>query len=532
MDSHQSQNQLKKWAVSVALLGSLVPFGCQTNRSSLAKVSVEPRETISKPANRIKSPILQTAFQEDSDSDESDPIPAPLETEVEKELSDSVDATVTPLPPPVDNELPSLEATALGANPNLIKLQQQAQAAFAKARYQDALPDPTIGANIFGLPIETAAGSQQANLSIMQMIPWLDRLDAQRQQACYEAMSQDQQYQAEALRVVGDIRASYYRLYILHRQIETIQANQELLESLIEIANSRIATGQATQGDVLLGTLELSRLEEQLITLRQQIRSTEAQINRLLNRPVDIAINVPAELDVPEPNWTHNFLVSMAFQRQPMIAMAQLQANAARWGVEVAELRRKPDFQVGASWFFIDGNRPNSNIVDVGQDAFSVGATMTIPLDRQKYDAIRDEALWRHAASTSNIADVQKAFDARLLDLLEQARSANDTASLYRSTIIPQSEQTLRADQEALINGTVEFDRVIQDFRNLLTLEFEYHRSIGNLAIAIARIRQAVGVDVVVEKGREIDNLEKPQSIPPSIEGAEFPSLPEPLLPR
>lgn len=500
MDSNRSFAQLREWVLPFALLGSFVPAGCQTGRSSHDYASVVAEKVVPTATdNDNRDRILQTTFQIGTEAAYSAQIPMSPEDDVEREFADSVDATLTSLPLPTENELQALELTALASNPNLVKLQQQAQAAFAKARYQDALPDPSIGANIFGLPIETAAGSQRANLTIMQMIPWLDRLDAQRQQACYEAMAQYQLYLAESLRVVGDVRAGYYRLYILHRQVETVQANQELLESLIEIANSRITTGQATQGDVLLGTLELSRLEEQLITLRQQIDSAEAQMNRLLNRPVEITITVPAQLDFPAPEWTHESLVATAFQRQPLIAMAQLQANASRWGVEVAELRRKPDFQVGASWFFIDGNRPQSRIVDVGQDAFSVGASMTIPLDRQKYDAIRDEALWRHAASTSNVADIQKEFDARLLDLLEQARAASKTAQLYRSTIIPQSEQTLRADQEAVINGTVEFDRVIQDFRNLLTLEFEYHRSIGNLAMTIARIRQAVGVDLLEE---------------------------------
>lgn len=516
MDSNRLFDQLGKWTLPLVFWGSLVPAGCQTGRSSVTHTSFESEKVIATTSDDNQDLILQTAFQSAAESADAAQIPIPPEDEVGQEIADSVDVTLTPLPIPTDNQLPTLEATALASNPNLVKLQQQAQAAFAKARYQDALPDPTIGANVFGLPIETAAGSQRANLTIMQMIPWLDRLDAQRQQACYEAMAQNQLYLAESLKVVGDVRAGYYRLYILHRQIETVQANQELLKSLIEIANSRIATGQATQGDVLLGTLELSRLEEQLITLRQQIDSTEAQINRLLNRPVDITITVPAELDIPEPEWTHESLVATAFQNQPMIAMAQLQANASRWRIEVAELRRKPDFQLGASWFFIDGNRPQSRIVDVGQDAFSVGASMTIPLDRQKYDAIRDEALWRHAASSSNIADIQKEFDARLLDLLEQARAASKTAQLYRSTIIPQSEQTLRADQEAVINGTVEFDRVIQDFRNLLTLEFEYHRSIGNLAITKARIRQAVGVDILANELRpqNLSTMPDPQAIP------------------
>jgi cobalt-zinc-cadmium efflux system outer membrane protein len=458
------------------LCASVLPgIGCQTAPSarihhlperSPAKQGLSPTRTVSN--QTPMKPVSLIAFETEDSGSES--------------------ATT--------DELGQLVAIAQSTNPKLVRLEQEANAASSKTHYIDKLPDPTFGANVFGHPIETAAGSQRGNLTLMQMVPWLDRLEAQQQQACFEAMALRQKYAAERLRVIGNVRVGYYRLYVLTRQIETVEANQKLLETLIAIVNARVATGKATQGDVLLGTLELSRLEKKLITLRQQIRSTEADINRLANRPMSTSIDVPENLIVPELSWTHEMLVQTANERQPVIAAAQLQANATRWGVNVAELRRRPDFQIGAAWFFMDNNRPATNIVDVGRDAWSVGATVSIPLDREKYDAIREEALWKHAASRSNVEDTRQEFNARLLDLLEQARAANATANLYQHTILPQSEQTLASDQESLADGTVEFDRVIQDFRNLLTLEFGYHRATGQLAISIAQIQQAVGIDI------------------------------------
>jgi outer membrane protein, heavy metal efflux system len=502
----------------VTSLGALLVVGCRSTSSiPLAKLETTPRESRQVddpggPARKSANAIVLAAFadedfqepRQDQDA-ESGEVPAP------RVPADTDDIEIMSEPAAAVDELPNLEAFAVSNNPTLLRLQQQANAASSKSRYVDKLPDPSIGTNIFGHAIETAAGSQRANLTLSQKIPWLDRLDAQQQQALYEAMALQQRYAAERLRVIADVRVGYYRVYVLVRQIETIEANQELLESLIEIVNARVANGVATQGDVLLGTLELSRLEEQLITLRQQVISTESGINRLLNRPSGIPIVVPKELGAPIPDWAHETLVQTADQRQPVIAAAQLQANASRWGVNVAELQRRPDFQVGAAWFFMDNNRPPSSVVDVGQDAWSLGATMTIPLDREKYDAIRDEALWKNSASRANVADVRRQFDARLLDLLEQARAASDTSGLYKETIIPQAEQTLLADEESLTDGAVEFDRVIKDFRSLLTLEFGYHRAVGQLATAIARIQEAVGIDI------------QPQ---PELQSPEIPELP------
>ena len=75
-----------------------------------------------------------------------------------------------------------------------------------------------------------------------------------------EALVAETQYQAERLRVVGDIRATWFKLYVLGKQIETTEADKAQLESLITTANARVRTGDAQPGDVLMATLELSSL--------------------------------------------------------------------------------------------------------------------------------------------------------------------------------------------------------------------------------------------------------------------------------
>jgi outer membrane protein TolC len=83
------------------------------------------------------------------------------------------------------------------------------------------------------------------------MIPWLDRLNAEAQRAHIEALVAETQYQAERLRVVGDIRATWFKLYVRGKQIETTEADKAQLESLIKTANARVRTGDAQPGDVL-----------------------------------------------------------------------------------------------------------------------------------------------------------------------------------------------------------------------------------------------------------------------------------------
>lgn len=392
--------------------------------------------------------------------------------------------------------LEDLEVFAESANPGLRRLNQEVQALRFKARAMGALPDPMIGSNAFGHPIETAAGSQRANVSVQQVLPWLHRLDAERQRACFEAMAKSQEYEASHLKVVGDIRELWHRLYLLRKQMDINAANQELLQSLIEVANSRVATGSASQGDVLVGTLEYSRLEEAQISLRRQVRATKAKLNQLAGRDASSPLQEPTALEATLPDWNFGLLRDTALAHQPSIESMRLRSQATRWGIEVAKLQRRPNFSLNAAWFSIDANRPSTPEVEVGRDAWSLGATMTLPLSHRKYDALDQQARWDHAAAHSSVDETVQEIEAMLVDLWARAESAADTIRLYRATILPEAQATLVADRAAYANGKVDFDRIVADVRNILVLELGYHRAITDLAIAVARIKQAVGIDL------------------------------------
>jgi outer membrane protein TolC len=118
---------------------------------------------------------------------------------------------------------------------------------------------------------------------------------------------------------------------------------------------------------------------------------------------------------------------------------------------------------------------------------------MNVPIWRRKYLAMEREARQENLAARLGVEDATREYDAMLVDLLAQAQAAEQTATLYRDTILPQARQALEVDQRAYGQGTVTFERVIGDARNLLTAEIAYYRAVVDRAIAAARLKQAVG---------------------------------------
>ena len=408
--------------------------------------------------------------------------------------SESIESQASVLPV-VGESLADLEAWAIANNPTLRRMRQEASAEWAQTGYVSKLPDPTIGAMAYTPPMHFDPDRQLAEVQIMQMVPWLGRLQAEQRRAQLEALVAVNLYQAERLRVIGNIRATWFRLYVLQKQVETTEADNDQLQSLLNTANARVRTGAAQPGDVLMATLELSSLQEQLLTYRQQIASSMAELNRLVGRDAHTPIAVPKSIAVEFPSWNHELLRETAISRQPELNAARLRTAATRWGVEVARLKRRPDLTFGVGWMIMDA----PGTPEAGQDSWTLGVTASVPIWHRKYDAISSEASREHFAAHASEDEVALQLDALLRDLWEQAIASHKTVELYENTIIPQARQTFEADQASLVNNAVTFDRVIRGYRTLLSLELGYHRALGQLATAVARIRQAVGEDITAD---------------------------------
>jgi outer membrane protein TolC len=397
--------------------------------------------------------------------------------------------------PQSQESLGELEAWAIVNNPTLRRMQQEAAAEWAKTGYVSKLPDPTVSSMFFTPPMNFEPDRQVAELQVMQMIPWLGRLEAEARRAHMEALVAETQYQAERLRVIGDIRATWFKLYVLGKQIETTEADKAQLESLITTANARVRTGDAQPGDVLMATLELSSLQEQLISYRQQVAASMAELNRIAGRDASVSIELPRKIAVDMPAWDHELLRQTAMERQPELNAARLRTAATRWGIEVARLKRRPDLTFGVGWIVMDA--PGAMASDAGRDSLTLGVTASVPIWHSKYDAMTSEASREHYAAHASEDEVALRLDALLRDLWEMALASQQTVDLYHNSILPQARQTFEADQKSLVNNAVTFDRVIRDYRTLLNLELGYHRALGQLATTLARIRQAIGVDLL-----------------------------------
>jgi outer membrane protein TolC len=274
---------------------------------------------------------------------------------------------------------------------------------------------------------------------------------------------------------------------------------------MVAVATGRVEVGETAPGDVVLGNLELSRVEEERLMLAQQLATRKAALNRLLDRPADAEVAVPGSIVEPVAVESLEALREVAFQRQPEVIAARLRTQATAWGVRVARWERVPEVTMLYEHMFMEMN-PGEE----GSDPWRVGVEMNVPLWRRKYLAMEREARQENFAAHQRVEEAIREYDSMLVDLLAQAQAAEKTAGLYRDTILPQARQALEVDQRAYGQGTVTFERVVGDARNLLTAESAYYRAAAERAIAITRLKQATGGQLPAD----VRELRVPEPLP------------------
>ena len=461
------------------ILGVLYMSGCAINLPTPR----HPQASLIKPSR-----LLAANFTKEDQQSFPVNVPNSVSSAAAVEKQATEQAPVEPL-----QTRSELEQWSLEHNSEIQRLGLVFEAATAKTRYVDSLPDPKIGANFFGRPIETATGSQRGSISLSQMIPWVETLDAKQQVATLQALAAKADYRSARLQILSQVRVGWFRLYLIEQQFVVTKNNQQTLQSLIDVANSLIAADRGSSRDVLLGTLELTKLEERLTRLKQQRTSQIASLNRLMNRSLDAKIVSPEKITLSIPGQSQADLVKIALQSQPEIQAARLRSQARKWGVTVAQLSRRPDVTVMASYFVTDDNRAPNPSLKVGEDPWFFGLQVSIPIWDKRYNALEAEAKHVYDASTLSIETLTDRTATMIVQLLAEIGRADETAILYKDTIIPQAQQTLATDQSAYANGEVEFDRLIRDFRSLLTLQLGYHQAITDRAIAVAELQRVVG---------------------------------------
>ncbi len=382
------------------------------------------------------------------------------------------------------------EAVAIAQrnDPWMLGSEYRQQSMEAQAVAAGTLPDPMLDLGFANLPTDTFDFDQEAmtqfKVGIVQTFPRGDSraLDEERLNLLGEQFPFLREERRARLGV--EVAGVWLDAWRARESIRLIEGDRELFEQLVDVAESSYASavGRTRQQDLVRAQLELTRLEDRLSVLHEQLETSRAKLGEWL-RPG------PGEAAAGPDDWLPGAYGAPSLDEQlpdfPLQHAQQLQAgtgvepariatlvaghpalrsldtriDASRVDIELARQKYWPEWKVAASY----GYREDGPMGQQRPDFFSVGLALDLPFftsrrqDRQLQSAIADTEAMRTdkmLALRKMVAGFETLY-ARL-QRLEQRRE------LYRERLLPEMHEQAEASLSAYTRDDGDFAEVVR----------------------------------------------------------------------
>ena len=385
--------------------------------------------------------------------------------------------------------LPELIHEVLARNPELVAARKQWEAATNRITQARSLDDPILSVQLWNVPQTFNVTQTQNNIfGLSQNLPFPGKLGLKGDVASRSAEMTEQAVRAKERELVARLKQAYYDLFLAQKDIQIHHEQVELVRQFVEIANAKFRAGKGSQADVLKAHVELSLLFQHLPVLEQRRETAEAMLNTLLDRDPASHLGMaqePSQLPLEKPI---DDLHRLALNDRPELKAAELDVQRSEQSRALAQRQYYPDFNVAFQRF--------QNFQ--ANDGFGAYVAMSIPFafwSKPKYDAGVQEAAAAVAVAQAQQHTLENLTRFQINDLLAKLRATDQVATLYRTTILPQAEQSLEAARVGYRAGKAGFLDLIDTQRAWRGFQLEYFKALVDRQHRLAELEQVVGID-------------------------------------
>ena len=390
----------------------------------------------------------------------------------------------------------SLLDYARARNPELAMTRYEADAAAQRVQPAGALADPVLRVEledinrsgsvpgIGQLPNRIGA----AKYTLMQPLPAWGKRDLRRDVASADAVQASARAAVTWTELAARIKTAYARYYLAAGTERITLEIVDLNSRLEQVAQARYAGGLATQQDAIRAQVEETALRSELIALDSEKRQLRARLNALLARDSSAALAEPKVLR-PLPALAVLDAVSIAQRARavnPSLQVEEARLRAAERNRELTLRNRYPDFLVGVS--------PTQTGARIS--SWGVMVEMNIPLQQTSRRSQESEAEALVGAARSRAQAVANTLLGDLAENLAGVDAARRAEALTTTTLLPQSELSLRSSLAAYENGRVDFTTLLEAQRQIRKARQELLKAQVDARLRLFEVERILGEDL------------------------------------
>ncbi len=398
--------------------------------------------------------------------------------------------------------LETLVDTALASNPELKASESRWQMFASKAKQAGALEDPMFMLKLQNMltrePLVFNKDPQSGVvIGISQQLPFWGKRALRHKVAAFEADSFHWAFEERKLELTRMVKESYYQLWAVDKELTIIDKNLKILGDAITITGQRYSLGQGTQQDIYKASLQKSKMLDMQITLQQQRKSLEANINYLLCRPANTPFGTVADFSLPRVTLSEEELNLSALEKRPQLKSLASLASKAEASRSLAKREFYPDFNLSVE-YMLRRQVATGMAIDPGYNMFSVGVSFNLPFLQEKRGAMVAESKFESAMATEELNALKNSIAYTISETLAQLERRRKLVELYKGAIVPQAEHSL---ESALISYRVnrsDFLTLLDSRMSLFNYERELYESQAEYMMKLAQLEATIGSTTII----------------------------------
>jgi outer membrane protein TolC len=404
----------------------------------------------------------------------------------------SVSRVVTPVRPELAGpvSLDVVVAEVLRQHGGVQAAQKRMESASRRVTVAGSLQDPMLEIDNYPQVARSPQyqmGRMTSEVMLSQQVPWYGKRDRQACAAQAEVQAARAELQALQLQVREEAERAWYELFYAQQMLNVVREDQQVLENLLQVAEARYETGRAGQQEVLRLQAEQATVSAELLRLQQVQQSARAELARLMQISPETPLMPTETLDAAGTPLELEDLYERAIQQRPELQVVLAEINREQQLAERARLDYYPDVSMRLGW----GRMTDDNAMvhhASGRDNVSVGFGVNVPVNHKRLRASVQAAEASVVAATRDYDRLKAETQRDVKQLFSQAVSQRDSAELLRDSVIPKTEQALRAALRGYQVDATAFSDLISTWRELLKfhvaqlqMELQYRQTLATL---------------------------------------------------
>jgi outer membrane protein TolC len=395
------------------------------------------------------------------------------------------------LAPPMTLE--EMERVAMANNQEIRAAEGHTAVIKTRTAAAGALDDPTLMYRDWGTPLAKPWDLNQSQQMLMyqQTLPGRGKRGARTEVVRQQIAEGDAQVEMLRREISVRLRKSYYDLLRSVEEHRIHDRQMELARQALQSATVKYTVGRVPQQDVLKAQIVMTRLAEHLVMLDEETETARAELNTLMGREPDAALEVPldaaGEHGDPRALPTLLELERIALEQRPELKSIAASSGVAQAQLTLARKAYTPDFTVAGGYMLMaTGSAYRNN--------YMAEVSMSLPwLDHRKHDGeIKEAEAAAQVVNSERDAQVRAAF-LQIQQALIKARAAERRMQLYRDTLRPQAQAALQSAGAAYEHDRTDFLNLIDSQNLLLDVENSYLNAAADFSARVAELERAIG---------------------------------------